>query len=690
MMAPRPRAHRRGRLVRTCLPGPAASRAATVVGRWPGSGPWSPTRGRCPTCSRSTRTLEVVVGRRRRRAGARAASCGTPRAASLVHAAGVIHPDRGRRLRPGERRTAPGWSWQQPDGPASAAWCTCRRTARSARTPDPTTSSATTSRTTRTWATAVEDGRPSCRPRARRAGLDAVIVRPPWFYGPVPAARQTTFFTLVRTGRFPVIGDGRAAAVDGLRRQPRPGRPARRAHAAGRGPGATGSPTPGPTRRARSSRPSAGAARRGLRGEADSAAAARRRRPGRRDASTGALQRRGRYQQQLHVLGEMDKTIACDISAPTRELGYEPAGRAVRRDAPQHPLVPRAGHRAVSARRRSSPAGVATSVRCSSGACSPPGRGSGCSTSTTRTIVRRTWSSSPATSAIADAVRARGRRRRRRVPQRRAGAARPGRALLRTVNVDGTRDAARRRMRGAGVAQGRPHLVERGVRRTRDEPGAGRHRRPPRGGLRTGQARRRMGVPRPPPPRARRLHRAAAHHPRPRPARHLRHPLRLDRRRRRRVRARRRRQPLPVRARRRPRRRLHAAPATGAGPGVQRRHRPFRHHARDARAPVRPRRHRRAGPLAARPAGRRWRCGRARARARAVRPVPLDHVLEVDVVRPRPRPRGARLAARVLDRRRCSPRATTGSSPTARTPRRRRRRTTAAPPSRVPCGRSSS
>ena len=40
-------------------------------------------------------------------------------------------------------------------------------------------------------------------------GLDAVIVRPPWFYGPFQPPRQTTFFRMVRTGRFPVIGDGR-------------------------------------------------------------------------------------------------------------------------------------------------------------------------------------------------------------------------------------------------------------------------------------------------------------------------------------------------------------------------------------------------------------------------------------------------------------------------------------------------
>ncbi len=51
-------------------------------------------------------------------------------------------------------------------------------------------------------------------------GLDAVIVRPPWFYGPFQPARQTTFFRMVRTGRFPVIGDGQQrrsmAYVDNL------------------------------------------------------------------------------------------------------------------------------------------------------------------------------------------------------------------------------------------------------------------------------------------------------------------------------------------------------------------------------------------------------------------------------------------------------------------------------------------
>jgi nucleoside-diphosphate-sugar epimerase len=36
------------------------------------------------------------------------------------------------------------------------------------------------------------------------------------------------------------------------------------------------------------------------------------------------LQGRGIYHQQMHVLGEMDKTIACDISATAAVLGYVP------------------------------------------------------------------------------------------------------------------------------------------------------------------------------------------------------------------------------------------------------------------------------------------------------------------------------------------------------------------------------
>ncbi len=37
------------------------------------------------------------------------------------------------------------------------------------------------------------------------------------------------------------------------------------------------------------------------------------------------LQSLGIYQQKIHVLSEMNKTIACDVSRAKAELGYQPA-----------------------------------------------------------------------------------------------------------------------------------------------------------------------------------------------------------------------------------------------------------------------------------------------------------------------------------------------------------------------------
>jgi nucleoside-diphosphate-sugar epimerase len=37
------------------------------------------------------------------------------------------------------------------------------------------------------------------------------------------------------------------------------------------------------------------------------------------------MQRVGMYQQKIHVLGEMDETIACSVEKARRELGYAPA-----------------------------------------------------------------------------------------------------------------------------------------------------------------------------------------------------------------------------------------------------------------------------------------------------------------------------------------------------------------------------
>jgi nucleoside-diphosphate-sugar epimerase len=43
---------------------------------------------------------------------------------------------------------------------------------------------------------------------AARGKLETVVIRPPWFYGPGQPPRQTLFFTMIRTGRMPIVGDG--------------------------------------------------------------------------------------------------------------------------------------------------------------------------------------------------------------------------------------------------------------------------------------------------------------------------------------------------------------------------------------------------------------------------------------------------------------------------------------------------
>ncbi len=154
-------------------------------------------------------------------------------------------------------------------------------------------------------------------------GLDATIVRPPWFYGPFQPPRQTTFFRLVRAGRFPVVGDGEQRRsmvyidnlVDGV-------------IAAELTPAATGKGYWVADSRAYTVNEIVTTVGRALTDEGFSVKPPSMRLPAiaGRLAELGdrIVQGLGRYQQQLHVLGEMNHTIACDISVTRRQLGYEP------------------------------------------------------------------------------------------------------------------------------------------------------------------------------------------------------------------------------------------------------------------------------------------------------------------------------------------------------------------------------
>jgi nucleoside-diphosphate-sugar epimerase len=154
-------------------------------------------------------------------------------------------------------------------------------------------------------------------------GLETTIVRPPWFYGPYQPARQTRFLRAVRRGRFPCFGDGRNRRsmvyvenlVDGI-------------FCAELEPQAAGRAYWIADRRPYEMSEIVSTTRRALVREGLLVTHSTPRFPGMfadwAERADAAVQRSGRYIQALHVLGEMNKTIACDISRAEQELGYTP------------------------------------------------------------------------------------------------------------------------------------------------------------------------------------------------------------------------------------------------------------------------------------------------------------------------------------------------------------------------------
>ncbi|MCA9632657.1 MAG: NAD-dependent epimerase/dehydratase family protein [Myxococcales bacterium] len=157
-----------------------------------------------------------------------------------------------------------------------------------------------------------------------RGRLETVIVRPPWFYGPYPPPRQTLFFEMIRDGRVPIVGRGEnlrsMVYIDNLCQGLL--RAALVPHANGE------------TYWIADAEPYemnriVDTVERVLESDFGFRVAHKRLRlpalAG--DVATwldGVLQRVGVYQQKLHVLGEMNKHIACSIGKAQRELGYEP------------------------------------------------------------------------------------------------------------------------------------------------------------------------------------------------------------------------------------------------------------------------------------------------------------------------------------------------------------------------------
>jgi nucleoside-diphosphate-sugar epimerase len=156
------------------------------------------------------------------------------------------------------------------------------------------------------------------------ADLETVIIRPPWFYGPNQPARQTTFFTMIKTGKVPLVGNGEnrrsMAYVDNICQ----GLLLCESVAAARG----------QTYWIADRRPYSmneiiqtiedvmeqdfglKPARKRIRLPSLASEVAW--------LADKSLQGLGLYQQKLHVLSEMNKTIACTVAKAERELGYKP------------------------------------------------------------------------------------------------------------------------------------------------------------------------------------------------------------------------------------------------------------------------------------------------------------------------------------------------------------------------------
>ncbi len=161
--------------------------------------------------------------------------------------------------------------------------------------------------------------------KERQGRIETVIVRPPWFYGPNQPPRQTLFFQMIRDGKAPIVGSGKnlrsMGYVDNL--------------CQGLMLSALVDKTSGQVYWIADKRPYSmneiiDTVERLLETEFGQKCAHKRMRlPGLASevalVMDATLQGLGIYHQKIHVLSEMNKTIACSVARAEKELGYKPA-----------------------------------------------------------------------------------------------------------------------------------------------------------------------------------------------------------------------------------------------------------------------------------------------------------------------------------------------------------------------------
>jgi nucleoside-diphosphate-sugar epimerase len=157
-----------------------------------------------------------------------------------------------------------------------------------------------------------------------RGRLETVIIRAPWFYGPNQPPRQTLFFQMIRDGKMPIVGSGEnlrsMAYVDNLCQGLMLAAAVERAR---------GGIYWIADQRPYSMNEIVDTVERLLENEFGQKCAHKRMRlPGLAGDVAfwidKTLQALGVYQQKIHVLSEMNKTIACSVGKAQRELGYQP------------------------------------------------------------------------------------------------------------------------------------------------------------------------------------------------------------------------------------------------------------------------------------------------------------------------------------------------------------------------------
>jgi nucleoside-diphosphate-sugar epimerase len=157
-----------------------------------------------------------------------------------------------------------------------------------------------------------------------RGELETTIIRPPWFYGPGQPPRQSLFFEMIRDGKAPIVGGGEnrrsMAYVDNI---------CQGLLLAERSERANGQTYWIADRRPYTMNEIVDTIERVMENDFGvKCSHGRVRLPGLASGIAvgvdALLQGVGLYHQKIHVLGEMDKTIACTVAKAEAELGYAP------------------------------------------------------------------------------------------------------------------------------------------------------------------------------------------------------------------------------------------------------------------------------------------------------------------------------------------------------------------------------